>query len=320
MAHLQAQPILSHTGDMPIGTELTFFQCTNPGITVGEGGAGILWDFSGLTVIDTTYKQIIHPDSTPYSSQFPTATHVEVNDDGSYVFVQRTNADDLVGFITPGLAITYNDPYRFLQRPLAYGDQLSDISTRSYWIASEQYIGSGSSTTTVDGYGTLLLPNGEFENVLRVKFDQQEIDSATISGAITQVHTITYAWYDQDHRSALLKIDSTFILNPFYMDTMISIACLHQETVAVEEASVLPPFQMIWTGTELWIASDLPPGTAIDLHFYTFEGKLTTSLRTTITGPSTVVTFPFDIHLPAILIAMTTAGNRPIGTSLKIAH
>lgn len=78
------------------------------------------------------------------------------------------------------------------KRPLNYGT----VVTNTFTLSGSQALGI--ITLDPDGYGTLILPNGTYNNVLRVK--------------ITQVHPwFTYTvhvWFDGNKKSALLKIDN----------------------------------------------------------------------------------------------------------------
>lgn len=56
---------------------------------------------------------------------------------------------------------------------------------------------AGIVTIHADGYGTLLLPEGQYEDVLRV----------VITGSHPWFKYQVYAWFDNKHASALLIID-----------------------------------------------------------------------------------------------------------------
>ena len=71
---------------------------------------------------------------------------------------------------TPDL-IDYSDPFTEVEFPLAYGNSFSDTYANEQSNSFEAYIETGEFTATVDAWGTVILPSGTFENVLRVRYD-----------------------------------------------------------------------------------------------------------------------------------------------------
>ncbi|MDV7396316.1 hypothetical protein RZS08_33285, partial [Arthrospira platensis SPKY1] len=65
--------------------------------------------------------------------------------------------------------------------PLHYGDQMSDDieGTNTVFAGGSPFVTqrTGTTTTEVDGYGTLITPLGTFNNVLRVKRTESISDS-----------------------------------------------------------------------------------------------------------------------------------------------
>lgn len=192
-----AQPTITNAEDFTIGTVLKFQKCNPTSVSAGNAGANQTWNFSTLTSLpDTTTEWMVLPSSTTNGSLFPTANQVEKYSDGRFVYVTKTaNENYLVGFIdtTSSYPAThYPNPMLFAKRPLNYGTIVTDTFT----ITGSSALGIV--TINPDAYGTLILPNGTHNNVLRVK--------------ITEVHPwfnfIVYVWFDGINTSALLKIDN----------------------------------------------------------------------------------------------------------------
>lgn len=213
-AGLQAQPIISNAEDFSIGTVLRFQQCVPEGVAAGNAGTNQVWDFSMLTHLpDTTVETMADPSQTPSGSAFPEANLAEAYSDGRFVYVDKqTDANYLVGFadINSGLMMHYPNAMQFAARPIMYETFITDDFTNNYTVSNLNFSGAGSITIHADGYGTLILPNGTHENVLRLKIEQSRIDTLLEFQTISASSTVTYAWFDGIQTSSLLKIDSTY--------------------------------------------------------------------------------------------------------------
>lgn len=190
-----AQPVIGNAEDFTIGTVLEFQKCDTTGVTPGNAGANQTWDFSSLVPLsDTLIQWIVPPSSVPNGDLFPDANLVEKDSEGRLVFVNKTDSesygvgfDDMTDTYPP---LVYSDPMLFMKRPITYGTTFTDT------FVFQGSPGTGIITVEADGYGTLILPNGIYNNVLRVKFTETHpYFTATI-----------YTWFDGTHTSALLKI------------------------------------------------------------------------------------------------------------------
>lgn len=209
-----AQPTLNNIENFVVGMTLVFQECDTSGVKVGKKGGNRIWDFSDLQSLNskTITEDMILPDSTNYKDQFPTANLVEKYSDGRLVFAEiNKNENYLVGFVDNTIPINmkYEKPMLFAKRPIHFSDSISDTYTTKYNIKNLDFKGQGTVTIIADGYGTLVLPNGKFENVLRVKITQQQKDTLVQYSTNTSTSTVTYVWFNDKYRSALLKISKT---------------------------------------------------------------------------------------------------------------
>jgi len=157
-----AQTMTNGNGSPVAGEVFTVYY--GPGPDPGPGGADVVWDMSTLQVQGTTTKAYVDPVGTPWSDLFPLSTVARVTPSG-YVYYQATEE----GFDEIGSGSTIVGPdscwdhQRELYYPLEFGTTWSDDyqcgDSLSYWY--------GNTTCTVDGWGTLILPDGTVENVLR---------------------------------------------------------------------------------------------------------------------------------------------------------
>jgi hypothetical protein len=219
-----SQPTIQNMENFSIGTVLKFKECNSAGVNAGPSGASVTWDFSSLTLLpDTTTELIIAPSEAPHDSLFPSANMVEKYSDGRYVYFEKTSTENkLHGFADDGsgFLIKYPNSMLFARRPITYQDSISDIYTTSFTSSGFDFRGQGTATIEADGYGTLILPNDTYNNVLRVKITQSQVDTIIQFGSTYQTNTETYAWFDGTHNSALLKIDST--ISPTFQQKSVS--------------------------------------------------------------------------------------------------
>lgn len=212
-AAVWAQPNIQKAEDFSIGTTLKFRTCESDKVNEGKGGKDQIWDFSGLKLKkDTITEWMVAPASVPNASLFPAATFVEKYSDGKYVYASKVSGQNfLLGFAdeTSNILIKYPNSLLFAVRPMTFGTTVTDEFTDEFSFGNMNFKGTGTCTVSADGYGTLILPNGKYSNVMRVKITQSQTDSLIQYRTVNVTNSISYVWFDENHTSALLKIDST---------------------------------------------------------------------------------------------------------------
>lgn len=140
------------------------------GATAGAAGANKVWDYSGL--IDSagaSTLKFVNASSTPYASDFPGATlAVNIGDTlFSYMTIQSGSPASM-GVESASFLAQNNRPYVTIQYPFTYNSYYADSVTefiRKPYNATYKMM----DTTLVTGYGTLILPNKTYNNVLQVR-------------------------------------------------------------------------------------------------------------------------------------------------------
>ncbi|GAE66774.1 hypothetical protein H3Z85_17925 [Chryseobacterium indologenes] len=200
-------------------------------INPGSSGENITWDFRNLVfkVKDTAAQQIIKIDETSHKLDYPKATIAEKNSDGSWVFIERTENESLVwGVITAqGLEMKYVTPYKFLKKPIKFGESFTGIAKREYEVRNTKITGTNNYSTLVDGTGHLVLKDKKYENVIRLKFIQEFNDG--VGDNATKVRIESYVWFDNLHKAAVLKIDNLSVTNKWYNNKSYNISFLLDE-------------------------------------------------------------------------------------------
>lgn len=158
------QPILTaaNTNAVP-GDIFKVYDASSPASSaVYSTGANHTWDFSALWMGDSTTYTYIDATTTPFYNLAPTATvalyYPSLN---FYNYFSGTPNDfSYLGGTSGSPAGIYSDPYKYYSYPLTYQDVFLDTFITS---SSTCY-----STHTADGYGTLIMPYGTLNNVLRL--------------------------------------------------------------------------------------------------------------------------------------------------------
>jgi len=93
--------------------------------------------------------------------------------------------------------VPYMDPEELMRYPMNYNDNYVDNFSASFTNAGVNYSRSGNVTTTVDGYGDIVLPYGTITDVLRLKYEEDYKDEFTIIGVpyTLNYQSEIYAWY-----------------------------------------------------------------------------------------------------------------------------
>src|SRR5204863_7104839 len=151
----------------------------------------------------------LDPLTTPYFSSFPNST-IAIQGSGSYYDYYLASASQLtwLGSANSSTTNILQHPQVFLQYPFQFTDTFVD----SHYDTS----GTGTHTfthsrTQADSYGTLNLPIGTFNNVLRVHTLSTTIDSATTDTTLIED---TYFFYTPGYHAPIfeyLKYDFIFM-------------------------------------------------------------------------------------------------------------
>ncbi|HXB11590.1 MAG TPA: hypothetical protein VNZ45_06370 [Bacteroidia bacterium] len=213
-----SQVTIKDAEDFTIGTVLKFQQCDTAGVKPGFTGPKQTWDFSTIKAGTTTVtEEMVKPETTPNGKQFPTANTVEKYSDGQYVYADKeNNLSSLVGYVSTkmNMVMEYPKPMVFAKRPIMFGGTNSYPFTDKFTSNNMKFSGKGLVTLAADGYGTLILPNKKYSNVLRVKITQKQTDTLLQNHTVSTMTITTYVWFDEKHKSALFKISTS--VSPAY--------------------------------------------------------------------------------------------------------
>lgn len=212
---LSAQsPILTNQMISPL--EGSSFSLNNiDTVAIGSAGENQVWDFSNLVAFDEDPLMYITTEETMHAEYFPGA-NVSSADENMCMFEYYHKSFEklsYVGIYMDGLVIYYDDFKDVLHYPFEYGDQFIDSFTTTYQQSSATHHRFGAVNVEADAYGSLALPWGTLDNVLRVKTIEEMTDTFTFNNNDYEYTYLyeTYAYYKNGIREPLLEFIYTTI-------------------------------------------------------------------------------------------------------------
>lgn len=200
-----AQYILTNSSmPLPGDIEKTTYLDNTTALHIGSTGTAQVWNYAAITsslgsLSNGTYTPM---SSVPYSSMFPTGTIGLTGGGGNYDVYNFNSKKEMVGWASNTYTDCLNMPNSliYFTLPFAYGNTYSDSFQFTQY--GDSY--TGTSTTTADGSGTLIMPTYTFTNVLRLK----QVMSYTVTGSSPFTITSTdYEYYSAINKFPLLAIN-----------------------------------------------------------------------------------------------------------------
>jgi hypothetical protein len=204
---IQSQTVVTQAdiqNHLQIGNTIaTFSDTLESEVDIGAPGENT-WDFENHPFHLEFELDVVDPGSTPASDLFSSATHALINqyDVGqneatsyTYLIIEDGNyGEDGLYFIAEvsssmsEVTIEIDPPGNILQLPVNYQDSWTTTSTK---ITTTELNGAPISTTEaeetssklVDGFGTVVLPDGTTEEALRIKIEGER----TINGNTEEI-------------------------------------------------------------------------------------------------------------------------------------
>lgn len=161
-----AQPVIGDGNNIP-GVGYSAAISVSNSSNVGAAGANQTWDFSSLFFIPIGTMNVIQPSSSSMTASFPNANLAyTLAGTTSFFSVSATQFEVQAYAITsPGSGDDYSpNPRTLLKFPFSYQDTHLDTCQKSG--AAETPL-----TLTYDAYGTLIMPDVTYTNVVRIKED-----------------------------------------------------------------------------------------------------------------------------------------------------
>jgi hypothetical protein len=167
MATTMAQTLTDQSNSIQVGDVFTVHVA--PYLSPGSGGADVTWDFSGLAQGTILTYSHVDPAVTGYAASFPASNVAQQLSSGEILFVQTDGSGmQQWGEVINSEVHVYTDAERIMSYPCSYGTAWADEFTGTYTVSGMQWVRTGAISATVDGYGSLVMPYGTLDNVLRI--------------------------------------------------------------------------------------------------------------------------------------------------------
>jgi hypothetical protein len=259
---ISAQPIITSSHFPTDGTVLSTIECWPVSWQEDTIGENVIWDFSDLNpkteIADTmefnASEGSIFAERYPESNKFLKWT-LGVGTAYVYYNLNDQNLEELgVAFVSDNgsFYLDYLDGESIIQYPAKYQDSWID----SLELMTINNVYKGVIASEVDGYGTLILPNGIFENVIRI----HEVWS--VPGWNTDSHT--YYYYSPDYQYWLLIVGEEY----HYQANPIGTTSIKENTVS-ESIKICP--NPVTFGSDFTIYFEA--NTEADVEIYSIHGQ-----------------------------------------------
>ena len=173
--------------------------------SAGPSGASQVWNFSSLPDLGLTIDSIETPLATPYGSNYPGAQLAQGNITGWGYYVQSSSGLWSKGSANANQFVYFSDDWQYRQYPMTYLSNWTDSFSGSGISFGNNFTSSGTCLDTVDGWGTLILPNATYtNNVLRLHSTARYTEIYTVD--IHQHFWETYEWFIPGRNRAVLGI------------------------------------------------------------------------------------------------------------------
>jgi hypothetical protein len=207
-----AQPTLTSTLNPYVGYNAFMKPADSVGINPGPAGANQTWTYTLNAGEFPDPASFLASAGTPYAAMFPGA-NVAQNSGGAYSYLLLDNDEyTLLGVVGSGSGYTYSVVYSDYMTlhtyPFDYNTTYTDNFGGTYIVAAggDTIVNdrTGDHTATYDGYGTLVVNGVTANNVARVKYVENYVDSNEFM--VTDSHIETYDWFSTTGPDLLMSI------------------------------------------------------------------------------------------------------------------
>lgn len=188
--------------------------CSGDVVAPGNSGADQTWDMSGLAETEEQAFLFEAPENTFFSNDFPNADVCGISWDPAYSYYNYSpDSLTILGYATlleqldPTDTVKqfYSNPESYVPLPFSFGDVHSDFFAGTSVTPLLDLPFEGTTDFEADGYGTLVLPTGTFNDVVRFRIDREQTSSGPTQ--ITQTKE-QYVWVSATHRFWLLVMET----------------------------------------------------------------------------------------------------------------
>lgn len=196
-AKINSQVTITATAINPVvgeGFNISKGNYVNP----GSAGANQTWTLTGLSA-GPSLTNVIAPGSTLIGASFPNSNVCLSNatSNSSYFYKTSSTSQEFHGKYENSLTYIYSNVEEILRFPFTHLDSFADTWNNQYQNGAYTFYQRGTTTVKADGYGTLIIGSGTYNNVMRVRVYESWVDSTYQIGTpmITTNTRDEYKWY-----------------------------------------------------------------------------------------------------------------------------
>jgi hypothetical protein len=160
-----------------LGDETVIAICDNV-VEPGPAGVNQTWDMTHLVESEEQSFEYVDPEDTPWGEDFSDATICGISWDNSFSYYEITpQGVSVIGYAgyldeeeEDYFKMSFTEAEHMIPFPFEYQDVHTDDFAGSFEVMGFTGSFTGDLDFEVDGYGTLILPNGTFHNVVRYRF------------------------------------------------------------------------------------------------------------------------------------------------------
>jgi hypothetical protein len=219
------------------------------------------------------------PAITPYANEFSTATvaYEDYYAAGTYhYYLAGSSKLEKVGEASVLLSAVYDEPATMFTYPFTYNTKVTENYACTTAVGSMTLHKTASWEAEGDAYGTLMLPSGTYQNMLRIKtFHSIEDD---YPGVVTNKKVVTeYLWVSSTSKKAYLKIThEVHSTNGTPIDTIYSVS-VSDEVSGIGGAVIESVSAVLYpnpASNQLTLELSSVNGASIGWSLYTSSGQL----------------------------------------------
>jgi hypothetical protein len=222
---------LTQSNEPSIGNSITMYVCDSNATNMSSiTGSGVTWDYSTIGAYPSKFKtiEIVDPSTTSQASTFTTSTKsTKIQNFITSYWTSTANSRTSQGFVftepTMGniIANFSIDNETTMTYPFDYNSSITDnfSGNLSFTLGIAQSPAcSGSSASTIDGKGTLILsPTVTKTNVIRYKIADHTQSTISFGGNHSvDLYRTQYEYYEQNNNLPIFTHTNVTMLIPDY--------------------------------------------------------------------------------------------------------
>lgn len=194
-------------------------------VVPGRSGEQVTWDFTDLQKAKEQVEKYIKPADSLTKAEFPEANYMERYKGKDSVWTALKDEFGRryrLGYLDKEahLKITYPNPMLLMRFPVVYNDVVSKSYTSIFMKDFKTFTGEGRVKMEVDGYGSLLMPDKVYPNVLRVRINGKQTDMIEKYETSHASSSTTYMWFEENAKYPLLILDKKVSENKEYKEVL----------------------------------------------------------------------------------------------------